>query len=99
MITSRSNAKIVSNESVFYELRQADNTGILLRFTSNSFTEASALPQILPDDVPNNTLLYGKELKLLIPGCELCICFIYDITDLHIRIYTYIYVIFHEKPA
>jgi len=76
LIRSRSNAKIVSNESVFYELRQADNTGILLRFTSNNFTEASALPQILPDDVPNNTLLYSKEIKLFIPGCKLHAYFI-----------------------
>ena len=82
MLTSRSNANIISNESVFYELQQADNTGILLRFTSNNFTENSPLPQILLDDVPNNVLLYSKEIKLFIPGCELCTCFIKDM-DLH----------------
>ena len=85
MLISRSNASIISNESVFYVLRQADNTGILLRFTSKNFTESSTLPQILPDDVPNNTLLYSKEIKLFIPGCELCTCFIYDMVFAYVH--------------
>ena len=42
-----------------------------MSFTSNSFAENSTLPQILPEDIPNNTLLYSNETKLFIPGCEL----------------------------
>ena len=73
---SRSNEAILSNESVFYDLRQADNTGVLIRLTSNDFTENSTLPQILTDDIPDNTLLYSNEIKFFIPGCELHTLFI-----------------------
>ena len=71
MIKSRSDAEILSSDSVFYDLRQAGNTGVFIRFTSNSFAENSTIPQILPEDIPNNTLLYSNEIKLFIPGCEL----------------------------
>ena len=76
MIISRSDATILSNDSVFYDLRQAGNTGVLIRFTSNSFTENLTLPQILPDDIPDNALLYSNETKLFIPGRELHLYFI-----------------------
>ena len=73
MIKSRSNAEISSNDPVLYNLRQAGNTGVFITFTSNSLAENSTLPKILPEDIPNNTLLYSNETKLFIPGCELYI--------------------------
>ena len=72
MISNKSDAVILRKEVIFYKLRQA-NTGVLLKFTSNNFTENTTLPQIIPNDIPmpNNTLFYNDERKLFIPGCEL----------------------------
>ena len=67
----RSDAEILSNDPVLYDLRQAGNTGVFITFTSNSFAENSTLPQILSEDIPHNALLYSNETKLFIPGCEL----------------------------
>ena len=71
MIVSRINVTVLSNESILYHLQQTGTTGVLIRLTSNNFTENFTTPQLLSDDIPNNVLLQNNETKLFIPGCEL----------------------------
>ena len=61
----------MSNDSVLYDLQQTGSTGVLIRLTSNELTENSTLPQVSVDDLPEDILLYDKEVKLYIPGCKL----------------------------
>ena len=61
----------VSNDTIFYNLQQTGSTAVLMRLTSNEFTEISTLPQFSSDDIPRNILLYNNEIKLFIPGCKL----------------------------
>ena len=65
------NASIVSNDSVLYELQQTGSTGILIRLTSNEFTENDTLPLDISNITSNNIVLYIEETNLFIPGCEL----------------------------
>lgn len=65
------NATIISNDSVLYELQQTGSTGILIRLTSNEFTENDTLPLDISNVTSNNVALYIEETNLFIPGCEL----------------------------
>ena len=72
MIISSSNATLISNDSIFYDLRQSGSIGVLIRLTSNEFTETSALPQVAPISISNKILIYYEEFeaKIFIPSCE-----------------------------
>ena len=71
MIISSSNAAFLSNDSVLYDLRQSDNTGILIRLTSNEFTKNCNLPNYTSSfNTLNKVLLHNKEVKMFIPDCK-----------------------------
>ena len=54
---------------VLYDLQQSDSTGVLIRLTSNEFTENSTLPTFSINTL-NKVLLHNKEVKNFIPGCK-----------------------------
>ena len=73
MIISSSNVTFFSNDFVLYDLRQRDNTGVLIKLTSKEFTENSTLPEYISSfiyNTLNKVLLYNKEVKIFIPDCE-----------------------------
>ena len=70
MITSSSNVTFLSNDSVFYDLRQTGCTGVFIRLTSNEFTENSTPPEFI-SSISNQILLHNGEAKIFIPACEL----------------------------
>ena len=70
-IVSSSNVTNVSSDSVLYDIQQTGSTGVLIRLTSDEFTENSTLPQNLSDATPIDILLSNDETNLFIPGCEL----------------------------
>ena len=73
MIISSSNTTLLSNDSILYDLRQSDITGVLIRLTSNEFTENSTSFNTL-----NKVLLHNKEVKIFIPGCEFCTLYMHN---------------------
>ena len=76
MIISSSNGTFLSNDSVLYDLRQSGNTGVLIRLTSNEFTENSTLPKYTSSfNTLNKVLLHSIEVKIFIPGCEFYTCY------------------------